>query len=119
MIEFTSPLTPELTPDNWTEEINLQALSLDETMDLLADFKKIEAFGKKVGGFLKQAVTAKMPDEDEPVYEGTHYFAQINLRTRKGGLDEAKITTEMGEDWVEEHRKEPTEYKELRLKPVE
>jgi len=117
MKKYTSPITATLTPDNWQEKINLADLSLDDALDLLGDLKAMEAFGKKIGGFMKQAVRAKMPDdEEEPIYANERWQVAVNLRSRKGGLDEDKITEDMGTEWVEDHRKPPTEYEELRLK---
>jgi len=118
MKKYVSPLTAGLTPDNWQEHVNLASMSLDETMDLLGDFKAMEAFGKKLGGFLKEAVKSKMP-EDEMEYTGTHFYVVLSERTRVGGLDKERITEEMGEDWVEEHSKEATEYIQMNLNRVE
>jgi len=119
MKKYISPITAGLTPDNWQDKVNPADLSLDEALDLLGDFKAMVAFGKKLEGFVKEVVKSKMPDDDEPEYTGTHWYVQVNHRTRKGGLDKEKITDEMGEDWVEEHSKPNTEYDELRLKAVE
>lgn len=118
MKKYISPLTSGLTPDNWQEKINLQDLSLDDLTDLLGDLKAMEALGKKVGGFVKEAVYGRMPED---VFEhATNNFAfVINDRTRAGGLNKEKILEEMGEDWVEEHSNPPTEYKELRMSRVE
>jgi len=114
---YISEVTDRLTPDDWQEVLNPKALSLDEAVDILADCKSMEAFGKKLTGYMKQVVRSKMPDdEEEPEYIGTHFSVHVNKRTRKGGLNEPLIIEEMGEDWVEEHRKPPTEYEEIRVK---
>ncbi len=119
MRKYISPITAGLTPDNWQENINLANMSLDETLDLWGDFKAMEAFGKKLGGFLKQAVRAKMPDDEpEPIYENPRWQVAVNLRSRKGGLDKDLITEEMGVEWVEDHSKPSTEYEEIKLKAV-
>lgn len=114
MKKYVSPLTKELTPDNWKDKINLKDMSLDEMTELLADLKAMEALGKKIGGFMKEAVKARMP-EGEMEYVGGSFTVTLNERSRAGGLDEDKITEEMGEGWVEDHRKPPIEYTELRL----
>ena len=118
MKKYVSPLTSKLTPDNWKETINLKDLSLDDLTDLLGDLKAMEKFGKQVGGFVKEAVFGRMPDD---VFEhATDNFAfAISDRSRKAGLDEEKITVEMGEEWLEAHRKPPIEFKELRMTKVE
>jgi len=120
MKKYISPITAALTPDNWQEKVNPADMSLDELLDLWGDFKAMEAFGKKLGGYLKQVVRSKMPEDehDEPEYTNTRWTATVNQRERKGGLDEASIIEDMGIEWVDEHRKPPTEYEELRLKAI-
>lgn len=119
MKKYVSPITGTLTPDNWQDKINPKDLSLEDALDILGDFKSMMAFTKKLEGFMKQVVRSKMPDEDEPEYTGRHFSVAVSLRSRAGGLDKPKILEEMGEDWVEEHSKPPTEYEEIRVKPVE
>ncbi len=116
MKKYVSPITAGLTMDNWESRINLSDMSLDSLIDLLGDLKAMEALGKKVGGFLREAVGGKMP-EDEIEYYGTHFSIVLNECSRAGGLDKDKITEEMGVDWVEEHSKPLIEYTELRIKP--
>ncbi len=118
MKKYVSSITAGLTLDNWQENINLSSMSLDDCLDLMGDLKAMEAFGKKVGGFIKEAVKAKMPD-DEWEYTGSHFSVALNERTRMGGLNKELITEEMGEDWVVEHSKPPTEYVEVRLKRLD
>ncbi len=118
MKKYVSPLTSKLTPDNWQEAINLKDLSLDDLTDLLGDLKAMEALGKKVGGYVKEAVYGRMPD-DTFEHATPNFAFVINERTRKGGLDEAKILDVMGEEWCDEYRKDATEYKELRMSRVE
>jgi hypothetical protein len=110
-LEYLSELTTELTPDNWQDKINLQAMSLDDLITLRGDMQAMEKFGKMLTGFLKEVIAARLPDDE---YVSPYYVMVRTHRLRKGGLDEAKITDEMGEDWVEDHRKPPTEYDELR-----
>ena len=116
--KYASALTATITPDNWEEKINLPQLSLDDVTDLIGDFKKMEALGKKMTGYLKSAARARMPD-DEDFYEGPRFALQFNPRSRAGALDEVKITEEMGEEWTEAHRKPPIEYEEMRVSAVE
>lgn len=115
--KYQSPLTAKLTPDNWKEELNLKELSLNDLTDLVGDFKSMERLGKQLAGFLKEVIRAQMP-EDEDFYAGPHFEIQFNPRTRAGSLDEEKITEEMGEEWVEEYRKPPIEYTEMRVNAV-
>ena len=120
MKKYISPFTQTLRPDTWQDQINPATLSLDEAIDLLGDFKAMEAFGKKVGGFFKEVVKSKMPEDEhgEPEYTGSHFHVQVRQRSRAGGLNKPLILEEMGEDWVEEHSMPPTEYDELRVKPI-
>ncbi len=116
--KYASALTATITPDNWEEKLNLPQLSLDDVTDLIGDFKRMEALGKKLTGYLKSAARARMPD-DEDFYEGPRFALQFNPRSRAGALDEVKITEEMGEEWTEAHRKPPIEYEEMRVSAVE
>ena len=117
MKKYVSPITAGLTPDNWKEKVNLADMSLDEMTDLWGDLKAMEALGKKVGGFMKEACKARLPD-DETEFIGHHFQFELNDRYRKGGLDGDMILEEMGEAWVEDHSKEGTDYVEARLTPV-
>ncbi len=116
--KYTSKLTSTLTPDNWKEKLELPKLSLDDLTNLVGDFKLMEKFGKMLAGFLKEAIRARIP-EDEDHYAGPSWAVQFNPRSRAGALDEEKITEEMGEDWVANHRKPPIEYTEMRVTAVE
>lgn len=116
--KYASPLTAKLTPDNWDEHVNVASMSLDDILDLMGDLKKMEALAKKVGGFAKEALKAKMPPGDTE-FVGSNFQVQLNDRVRKGGLNRDLITEEMGEEWVEDHSNPPTEYTEVRVKPVQ
>ncbi len=115
--KYKSSLTAGLTPDNWKETLNLRELSLDDLTNLVGDFKSMEKLGKQLSGYLKEVIRAQMP-EDEDFYEGPHFAIQFNPRTRAGALNEDLIKEEMGEEWVEDHRKPPIEYTEMRVNPV-
>lgn len=116
--KYASALTSTITPDNWEEKLELPKLSLDDITDLIGDFKRMEALGKKLTGYLKTAARARMPI-DEDFYEGPNWALQFNPRSRAGGLDEEKILEDMGEEWTEAHRKPPIEYTEMRVSAVE
>jgi len=116
-LKYTSPLTAKLTPDTWKDKLNLKDLSLDEVTDLIGDFKEMKKFAGQLEGYLKEAIAAKMP-EGETEYKGSHWFVQFNHRVRAGALDKDRIQEEMGEEWVADHTKPPTEYVEMRMKPV-
>ena len=118
MKKYEHPLTKTLTPDNWKDELNLSALSLEDLSTLLGDFKAMEAFGKKVGGFIKEIVKGRMP-EGEDEFDGPVFHIQRNHRFRAGGLDRDRIQEDMGEEWVEEYSKEGTEYDEIRVTRIE
>lgn len=115
--KYTSPITATLTPDNWKEQLKLPELSLDDLTSLVGDFKQMEKFGKQLAGYLKEAITSRMP-EGETEYFGPHFGIVFNERVRSGALDETMIKEEMGEDWVEDHRKDPIEYTEMRVTAV-
>ncbi len=116
--KYTSPLTAAITPDNWKEQLDLPTLSLDDLTSLVGDFKQMEKLGKKLAGFLKEAITARMP-KGETEYFGPYFGVVFNERSRAGALDEDKIKEEMGEDWCEDHRKDPIEYTEMRVTAIE
>ena len=115
--KYIHPLTKDITPDNWTEKMDLNALSLDDCAELYKDFKNMEAFGKKLGGYLREAVNARMKDDE---FETPRRVKVVRtVRVRKGGLDVGLIEEEMGQEWVEEHRLPETEYFEIRASLVE
>lgn len=115
--KYDSPLTAKLTADNWKEHLgDVDRFSLDELIDILGDMKKVKGFATMVEGYLKEIVKARMPDD---AYESPRWVLERNLRVRAGGLNRDLILEEMGEDWVEEHSNEPTEYTELRMKRKE
>lgn len=118
MKKYEHELTKDLTPDNWNDKINLNALSLDDLTTLLGDFKAMEAFSKKVGGFLKETVKARMP-EGEDEYVGPVFAVFRNHRVRMGGLNRDLVLEDMGEEWVQAHSNPETEYDEIRLCRVE
>lgn len=115
--KYKSPLTSTLTPDNWEENLNLPELSLDDLTSLVGDFKQMEKFGKQLAGYLKEAITARMP-EGETEYAGPYFAVVFKDCSRAAALDEDVIKEEMGEDWLEDHRKPPIEYTEMRVKAV-
>ncbi len=117
MKKYASPITKELTPGTWEDKINLADMSLDEMTELLADLKVMEAMGKKVGGYMKEAVKARMP-EGEMEYTGARFIVNLKDCSRAAGLDDDKILEEMGEVWCEERMKPDIEYTELRLSAV-
>ncbi len=117
MKRYVSPLTQHLTPENWKDKLNLAELSLDGLTDLLGDLKAMEKFGKVLGGYIKEAVLARVP-ECTTEYATENFAFVLNDRVRVGGLDEDKIRDEMGEVWVEDRRKPPIEYTELRMSAV-
>ena len=115
--KYKSKITSTLTPDNWKDSLDLPALSLDDLTDLVGDFKAMEKFGKQLAGYLKETITARMP-KGETEYFGPNFGIVFNERFRAGALDESKIKEEMGEDWVEDHRKDPIEYTEMRVNAI-
>ncbi len=117
MKKYRSPITKDLTPDGWKDKINLADMSLDAMTELLADLKIMEAMGKKIGGYMKEAVKARMP-EGEMEYVGAHFIVNLKDCSRSGGLDGDKILSEMGEVWCEDRMKPDIEYTELRLSVV-
>ncbi len=118
MKKYASPITATLTPDNWEDKLNLSDMTLDDMTALLWDFKQMENFGKKLGGYMKQACKARIP-QGETEFVGTNFQFILNERVRAGSLNRDKCVESMGEYWVIDHSNEPTEYVELRVKKVE
>ena len=114
--KYTHPLTKELNPDNWKEKINLNDLSLDEMIAIFGDMKAMEKLSKAIAGFMREAVNARLPDDE---YETEDWAVIRSEKTRAGNLDVDAITEEMGEEWVEDHRQDATEYVEIRISRVE
>lgn len=112
MKKYTHALTAQLTPENWKDKLQLDALSLNEVADICGDLNQMEKFAKKLSGYLKEFLKAHMP-EDELDTEFWHLVR--TERERAGGLDRDAILEEMGEDWIIDHSKESTEYTELRF----
>ena len=112
--KYKHPLTKELQPDNWKEKINLDDLTVDDLMEILFDMRKMEGLSKKIGGFLKEVIKARCKDMEE--YDGRSIFAEFVPGYREGNLDTELILEEMGEDWVEDHRKEGTPFTTIKLK---
>jgi len=117
MKKYNHALTKGLTPENWKEKVILEALSTDDIVDLLADMRAMENFGKKLGGFFKEVLKARCPDMEE--YDSVHFFVQFKTTERVGGLNTELIQEEMGEDWVEEHRKDGSEFVTIKLQAKE
>ncbi len=115
MKKYTHELSSQLTPKNWQEKLNLKALSLDELVSIFGDMKKQEGFSKKLAGYLREIILARMP-EGEDEYDGTFWELERSFAPRIGDLDIDRITEEMGEQWVENHRKDSTEVTTLRSK---
>ena len=118
MKKYTHPLTKELTPDNWKDKLNLNALSTDELTSIFGDLKAMEALAKKVGGYLKEVIKTKMP-KGEDVFTGTNFAIERTFSYRAGGLDRDRCLEDMGEDWIEEHSKEGSDITTIRCKRIE
>ena len=109
-------LFTQIIQDNWQEKLDLNALSQDDLVEILADFKDMERFTKKVTGYLKEAESVRVTQDD---YTTPHNVRIVrNHRTRKGGLDREAILEEMGEEWVEDHSLPDIEYTELRVSRI-
>ena len=112
--KYMSPLTKDLTPENWLEQIDLQKLNLDELIDIYGDMKVMEKMSKAITGFLKEAIVARMPEDD---YESVN-FAMTRIERERTSLDSTRVKEEMGMTWYEEHCKS-TSYIELRIAKLE
>jgi hypothetical protein len=113
MKKYTHELTKDLTPDNWREKLNLDDLTVDDLIELLKDMRSMENFGKKLGGFLKEVIKARCKDMEE--YDGRKIYALFTESFREGNLDMEVILEEMGEEWVESHRKDGTDFITIKL----
>ena len=113
MKKYTHSITKDLTPDNWKDKLNLADLTVDDLIELLKDMRTMENFGKKVGGFLKEVIKARCDDLEE--FDGRKIFAEFVASERAGNLDIELIEEEMGEEWVESHRKPGSEFTTIKL----
>ncbi|MEE8598591.1 MAG: hypothetical protein V3S69_03640, partial [Dehalococcoidales bacterium] len=66
-----------------------------------------------LGGFLKEVVKARCEGMEE--FDGRTVYAQFVPGYREGNLDVELIGEEMGIEWVENHRKEGTEFITIKL----
>lgn len=112
MKKYSHKLTKELTPDNWQDKLNPQALSVDDLMALLFDMRKMESLSKKIGGWLKEILKTRTDCED---YDGDYFAVHFVDGYRQGGLDVDALTAEYGEDWIDKWRKEGTPYVTIKL----
>ena len=112
MKKYTHPLTAQLTPENWKDKLDLDALSLVELANICGDLNHMEKFAKKLSGYLKEILKSKMPDDE---MDTEFWHLARNERERAGGLDRESILEEMGMEWVEEHSNPSIEYTELRI----
>ncbi len=116
MKKYTHVLTKELTPDNWKEKLNLNDLSLDELISIWGDLKSMEKLAKQVGGFLREVVGPRLPED---AYDSTHFHTERTEHVRVGSLNKDRILEDMGEDWVEDHTNAPTEYTQIKVTRLE
>lgn len=116
--KYAHPLSKELNPDNWKDKINLKELTLEELIDLEGDMKQMEKLGKALGGFLKEAIRARMP-EDETAWQGTVYWVEFSEGYRQGGLDKDKLLEDYGEEWLAGYTKEGTEFTTMRVRRID
>ncbi len=126
--KYESPLTAKITPDNWQELINPSDLTLDEMIALRWDFGRMEKFGKKLAGYMKELVKARMPDDSPMSYSGTAWATEFIPTARKANLDESKLVVEfikLGVDkeeveaLVESCRKPDIKYNTMKVSKVE
>ena len=113
MKKYIHPLTAKLTPETWKDQLNLADLDVDDLIELLKDFRTMENFGKKLGGFLKEVIKARCDDLEE--FDGRKVYAEFVHADRAGNLNVELIEEEMGEEWVEEHRKDSTSFVTIKL----
>lgn len=113
MKKYVHPLTSGLTPDNWKDKLNLADLTVDDLLEILKDMRTMENFGKKLGGYLKEVLKARCDDLEE--YDGRKIYAEFVPGNRAGNLDAELITEEMGEEWVETHRKPGSDFVTIKL----
>lgn len=116
--KYVSPITKTLTLNNWREKIHLDDLSVPEMIDLMADCRKIQKLGKAVDGYMKEAIRARLP-EGETEAHSDFFEIEIEFCERAGGLDKDRILEEMGEEWVAEHSKDPTEFEKVTIRELD
>lgn len=113
MKKYIHPRTKDLNPDNWKDKLNLDDLSVDDLLELMKDFKTMENFGKKVAGFLREIVQSRCEGLEE--FDGRKTYTTFTPGFREGNLDVEKCTEEMGEEWVENHRKDGSNFTTVKI----
>ncbi len=115
--KYVSPITAGLTPEGWQEKINLNNMTLDEMMDLWGDLKAMEAMGKRVGGYMKEACRVRLPD-GETEFIGTTFQFTVTPGSREAELSKEKCLEEFGQDWIDDHLKARIKFDVFRLTRV-
>ncbi len=114
--KYHSKLTAKLVPDKTpAEQINLSTMSFDDMLALFADTKQMEALGKKINGYMKQALLARMPD-DEDEYDNDDFGFSREDTSGRITYDYTAMAEEMGENFMKKFRREGDDYVTCRLK---
>lgn len=115
--KYQSPITAKLTPDNWQELLNPQQVSVDELITVCFDMRKMQSMSKKIDGYLKQAICARLPDDEYATSLFDIVRNEDNIRV--GNIDVDRLLEDMGQNFVAKYRKESSPYTTLSIKSKE
>ena len=107
---YRSKKTEKLTQDNFKEILTSKDMSLDELSLINRDVNERQKLDKKVEGLSKEILQANSEDDE---LHTSHYDLAWVWRERAGGLDLERLEEDMGPQFIEKYRKDPTEYQVL------
>ena len=113
--KYYSKLTAKLIPDKSpAEQINLKIMSVDDMLDLFADTKQMEALGKKINGYMKQALLARLPKGKDELSNDNF---RINVTESAGRVtyDYKGMTEEMGDNFMQKFMKQGDSFNTVKL----
>ena len=113
--KYKSSVTAKLTADNWQEIINLKTMSRDDMLDLFGDMKAMEKLGKKIQGFMREALIARMP-KGESSQENNNFSIEVTESSGRVTLDGARILEDMGEQFVQKYSNTGEDFVTVKLK---
>lgn len=113
--KYLSKLTSKLVPDKpLPDQINLKTMSLDDMVDLFADTKQMEAFGKKVNGYMKQALVARLPKGEDTI-ENENCIVTVTDTPGRVTLDGTRMQEDMGDNFMTKYEKTGDNFNTVKL----
>ena len=108
-MKYLSPLTNVLDPNKWQEQINLKNMDVEEMLCLWSDMKVMEAMAKKVNGYMRTALQARLPEGEDTWTSDCVDF----ITTEQGGrvtYDHERKLEDMGEQFMQKYQKQGEPY---------